>query len=70
MTAVSWKAEATDGPARAGRLSTPHGSLATPGFMPVGTRATVRALTSADLVECGAEMMLSNTYHLMLRAGC
>lgn len=69
MTAVSWKAEATDGPARAGRLSTPHGSLATPGFMPVGTRATVRALTSADLVECGAEMMLSNTYHLMLKPG-
>lgn len=69
MTAVSWKAEATDGPARAGRLSTSHGSLSTPGFMPVGTRATVRSLTSADLVECGAEMMLSNTYHLMLRPG-
>ena len=69
MNPASWSVKATDGPARAGYLNTPHGRLATPGFMPVGTRATVRALTSADLVECGAEMMLSNTYHLMLRPG-
>lgn len=69
MNPVTWTQEASDGPARAGYLETPHGTLPTPGFMPVGTRATVRALTSADLVECGAHMMLSNTYHLMLRPG-
>lgn len=61
--------EATDGAARAGRVETPRGSFRTPCFMPVGTRGSVRALSSADLEALGAEVMLSNTYHLMLRPG-
>ncbi len=60
---------ASDGAARAGTLSTPHGAVATPAFMPVGTRGSVRALDSRDLTEAGAEMVLANTYHLMQRPG-
>jgi len=60
---------ATDGPARAGTITTPRGSFRTPCFMPVATRASVRAFTTADLEALGAEVMLSNTYHLMLRPG-
>jgi queuine tRNA-ribosyltransferase len=66
---VSWSETGADRAARAGVLSTPHGEVRTPAFMPVGTRATVRALDSADLRAVGAEMVLSNTYHLMLRPG-
>ncbi len=55
--------------ARRGRLSTPHGSLETPAFMPVGTQATVKGLTPNLLREIGVEMLLSNTYHLALRPG-
>jgi queuine tRNA-ribosyltransferase len=55
--------------ARLGRLSTPHGILETPVFMPVGTRATVKTLRTTDLVACGASIVLCNTYHLMLRPG-
>lgn len=55
--------------ARLGRVSTPHGSFETPMFMPVGTQATVKTLRSADLVACGAAIILSNTYHLYLRPG-
>jgi len=62
-------AEATDGPARTGRIETPRGSFPTPCFMPVGTRGSVRALSSADLEELGAPVVLANTYHLMLRPG-
>ena len=58
-----------DGAARAGILHTPHGSFETPGFMPVGTRGTVRSLDSEDLVGVGTQMVLANTYHLMLRPG-
>jgi queuine tRNA-ribosyltransferase len=58
---------ATDGAARTGRLSTAHGGAATPAFMPVGTAATVKAMTSADVAATGAEIVLANTYHLMLR---
>jgi queuine tRNA-ribosyltransferase len=61
--------EATDGAARAGVFRTPHGDVATPIFMPVGTRASVKALSVADLVRCGAEIVLGNTYHLYLRPG-
>ena len=61
--------DATDGQARAGRVRTPRGTFETPVFMPVGTRATVRALSSLDLEELGVEIMLGNTYHLMLRPG-
>jgi queuine tRNA-ribosyltransferase len=61
--------EATDGPARTGRLRTRRGEVPTPCFMPVGTRGTVRTLTAADLEELGAGLVLANTYHLMLRPG-
>ncbi len=61
--------EATDGPARAGVFMTPHGPVATPAFMPVGTLATVKALDPTDLTEMGASMILSNAYHLHLRPG-
>lgn len=66
---VSWRLEARDGPARRGVLTTPHGPVATPGFMPVGTRGTVKGIDSQDLTSLGAEMILANTYHLMLRPG-
>lgn len=55
------------GRARLGRLVTPHGVVETPGFMPVGTQATVKALTPGDLRAAGAQMILGNTYHLSLR---
>ena len=58
-----------DDPARRGILHTPHGDVPTPAFMPVGTRATVRALDPDDLRAAGADMVLANTYHLMLRPG-
>ena len=59
----------TDGPARRGAITTTRGTFETPCFMPVGTRASVKALSTADLEEIGFEVMLSNTYHLMLRPG-
>ena len=55
--------------ARLGRLWTAHGPVDTPAFMPVGTQGTVKALEPRDLVENGAQMILANTYHLMLRPG-
>ena len=55
--------------ARAGRLQTPHGVVETPIFMPVGTNATVKALDPDDLHEVGAQIILSNTYHLSVRPG-
>jgi queuine tRNA-ribosyltransferase len=58
-----------DGAARAGRLRLPHGVVHTPAFMPVGTQATVKTVSHAELRELGAEIMLSNTYHLYLRPG-
>jgi len=55
--------------ARLGRLTTPHGVIETPAFMPVGTAATVKGLTQQALEELGAEIILANTYHLYLRPG-
>jgi queuine tRNA-ribosyltransferase len=55
--------------ARLGRLTTPHGVIDTPAFMPVGTAATVKAQTQADLESLGVQILLSNTYHLYLRPG-
>jgi queuine tRNA-ribosyltransferase len=55
--------------ARRGRLSTPHGTIETPVFMPVGTAATIKALTHEALEELGASIILANTYHLYLRPG-
>lgn len=60
---------ATDGSARAGVLHTPHGEVATPVFMPVGTQATVKSLTPEQVADTGASIVLSNTYHLYLRPG-
>ena len=60
---------ATDGRARRGRLDTAHGPLETPAFMPVGTAATVKAMTPEAVAETGAQCVLGNTYHLMLRPG-
>ncbi|MEL7636244.1 MAG: tRNA guanosine(34) transglycosylase Tgt [Anaerolineaceae bacterium] len=64
-----YKVIATDGNARAGEFTTPHGVLQTPVFAPVGTQATVKAITPAQLEELGATLVLSNTYHLFLRPG-
>ena len=65
----SWKTLATDNRARAGEFSTPHGTLQTPLFAPVGTQATVKAITPAQLSEINPELVLANTYHLFLRPG-
>jgi queuine tRNA-ribosyltransferase len=59
----------TDGAARAGRLELAHGAVETPVFMPVGTYGTVKAMSPAELVEIGAEIVLGNTFHLWLRPG-
>ena len=61
--------EARDGAARAGRLVTPHGVVETPCFMPVGTKATVKAVEPRELRELGAQIVLGNTYHLYFRPG-
>ncbi|MGI5071191.1 tRNA guanosine(34) transglycosylase Tgt [Treponema pectinovorum] len=63
------KHESTDGKARTGTLHLAHGDVQTPVFMPVGTSATVKALTKDDLEEIGFEIILANTYHLFLRPG-
>lgn len=55
--------------ARLGKVKTPHGEIDTPIFMPVGTQATVKAMTAEELEEIGAQIILSNTYHLFLRPG-
>jgi queuine tRNA-ribosyltransferase len=68
-SAFAFTLDATDGQARAGRFHTPHGVLETPVFAPVGTAATVKALTPAQLEELGASLVLANTYHLYLRPG-
>lgn len=67
--AAEWRPEASDGAARAGYLTLTHGTVETPAFMPVGTRAAVRALDTHDLSAVGTQMVLANTYHLMLRPG-
>ena len=61
--------EAVDGAARAGTVTTARGTFATPVFMPVGTRGSVKAIDAADLETVGASVVLGNTYHLMLRPG-
>lgn len=60
---------AGDGPARRGRMTFERGTVETPAFMPVGTYGTVKAVTPEELVDLGAEMILGNTFHLMLRPG-
>ncbi|MCB1328174.1 MAG: tRNA guanosine(34) transglycosylase Tgt, partial [Maritimibacter sp.] len=60
---------ATDGAARTGVISTPRGEIRTPAFMPVGTAATVKAMLPESVAATGADILLGNTYHLMLRPG-
>jgi queuine tRNA-ribosyltransferase len=60
---------ARDGSARVGRVETAHGAFATPAFMPVGTYGTVKAMTPAQLRDVGAQIVLANTFHLLLRPG-
>lgn len=67
--AVTWSPIATDGAARTGWLDTPHGRVKTPTFMPVGTRAAVKAVDAADLRALKVGVVLANTYHLMLKPG-
>ena len=69
MTVFGWTQHAADGTARAGMLHTAHGSVPTPVFMPVGTAATVKAMTADAVRSTGAGIVLANTYHLMLRPG-
>jgi queuine tRNA-ribosyltransferase len=69
MNAFSFTLTKTDGGARRGEIVTPHGAVQTPAFMPVGTQGTVKGLTPADVRGTGAEIVLGNTYHLMLRPG-
>ena len=66
---IRFELEAVDGAARAGTVTTPRGTFRTPCFMPVGTRGTVKAVSSRDLASVGVEVMLANAYHLMLRPG-
>ncbi len=66
---LSFAVESRCGDARTGRVTTARGAFATPCFMPVGTRGAVRTLAADDLEDLGAEIVLGNTYHLMLRPG-
>ena len=65
----SFALHATDGAARTGVISTPRGEIRTPAFMPVGTAATVKAMLPESVAATGADILLGNTYHLMLRPG-
>ncbi len=69
MTAFPFTLHATDGAARTGVLKTPRGEIRTPAFMPVGTAGTVKGLTVDQVASTGADIILGNTYHLMLRPG-
>ena len=63
----AFRLTATDGAARAGEIATPHGVVRTPAFMPVGTQAAIKGVHHDDVRAAGADIMLANTYHLMLR---
>jgi len=69
MTGFSFEVHARCGAARTGTIRTPRGDIATPAFMPVGTAATVKAMLPESVRATGADMVLANTYHLMLRPG-
>ncbi|OAN46684.1 tRNA guanosine(34) transglycosylase Tgt [Paramagnetospirillum marisnigri] len=69
MTQFSFELLAEDGAARLGRVHTAHGAIDTPAFMPVGTAATVKAMLPGSVAATGAQIVLGNTYHLMLRPG-
>ena len=65
----SFSLHASDGAARSGTIHTPRGEIRTPAFMPVGTAATVKAMMPESVRKTGADILLGNTYHLMLRPG-
>ncbi|WP_413060409.1 tRNA guanosine(34) transglycosylase Tgt [Sphingomonas carotinifaciens] len=69
MTRFAFSIHATDGPARTGAIAMERGTIRTPAFMPVGTAATVKAMKPGDVAASGADIILGNTYHLMLRPG-
>ncbi len=69
MNGIGFEILARDGTARLGRVTTAHGPIETPAFMPVGTAATVKAMTPDSVAATGARIVLGNTYHLMLRPG-
>jgi queuine tRNA-ribosyltransferase len=69
MTDFRFEPHATDGAARTGTITTPRGDIRTPAFMPLGTAGTVKAMLPAQVRETGADIILGNTYHLMLRPG-
>ena len=67
MQGFGFEVTARDGRARRGTITTPRGEIRTPAFMPVGTAATVKAMLPASVRDTGADILLGNTYHLMLR---
>ena len=67
MTSTGFTKHAQDGKARSGVIQTPRGEIRTPAFMPVGTAATVKAMMPESVASTGADILLGNTYHLMLR---
>ncbi len=69
MTRFAFTIAATDGAARTGAIAMQRGTIRTPAFMPVGTAATVKAMKPGDVAAAGADIILGNTYHLMLRPG-
>jgi queuine tRNA-ribosyltransferase len=69
VRAATFQLHARSGQARRGAITTPHGTFQTPAFMPVGTQGTVKGILPPMLAEAGAECVLANTYHLMLRPG-
>ncbi|MGI9464486.1 MAG: tRNA-guanine transglycosylase, partial [Aestuariivirgaceae bacterium] len=69
MTSFRFNLQTEDGAARRGLIATPRGDIRTPAFMPVGTGATVKAVYPDQVRQAGADILLGNTYHLMLRPG-
>jgi queuine tRNA-ribosyltransferase len=69
MTVFAFRVDATDGAARTGVVTTPHGAVRTPAFMPVGTQGAMKGVHWRDVKASGADIVLGNTYHLMLRPG-
>ena len=69
MTRFSFTISATDGASRTGVIAMQRGEIRTPAFMPVGTAATVKAMRPEEVRASGADIILGNTYHLMLRPG-
>src|SRR6202007_1538562 len=65
----AFRLQKTDGKARLGEISTAHGVVRTPAFLPVGTQAAVKAVRPDEVRALGADIVLANTYHLMLRPG-